>query len=96
MPFKPNVASKAITFHRSSSESLDFQAFIFVPLTPSDTRQNHWESENSFMKSPLRKSRAPALTGFPSLPWQLAQFTSIFSAPVKIAFPCSIISGLFQ
>src|SRR5687767_4099556 len=68
LPANPKLRSNNTSFQRSSSESLLFQAFIFVLGTPSEMRQNQTESEYSFMRSPLRKSRAPALTGLPSLP----------------------------
>jgi hypothetical protein len=42
---KPKFRSNNRSFQRSSSESLLFQAFIFVLGTPSEMRQNQTESE---------------------------------------------------
>src|SRR5262249_151664 len=93
LPDRPKFRSNSISFHRSSSESLVFHAFILVLVTPSEIRQNPTESEYSFIRSPLRKSLAPALTGFPSLPWQLAQLTSGFVSPMKSFLPSSILAA---
>src|SRR5262249_46655580 len=83
----------SMSFQRSSSDSLLFHAFILVLGTPSEIRQNHTESEYSFMRSPLRKSRAPALTGLPSFPWQLAQLTSGLVSPMNSLRPSSILAA---
>src|SRR5712691_9655361 len=79
-----------MAFHRSSSGSLLFQAFILVFGTPSEIRQNQTLSEYCFIRSVLRKSRAPALTGLPSLPWQDEQLTSMFLTPSKISLPSAM------
>src|SRR5215510_779681 len=93
LPANPKFRSNSISFQRSSSESLLFQAFILVLGTPSEMRQNQTESEYSFIRSPLRKSLAPALTGLPSLPWQLAQFTSGFVSPMNSFRPSSALAA---
>src|SRR4030095_4777119 len=93
LPDRPKLRSKSTSFQRSSSDSLLFQAFILVLGTPSEIRQNHTEAEYSFMRSPLRKSRAPALTGFPSLPWQLAQLTSGLVSPMNSLRPSSAFAA---
>src|SRR3989441_9266062 len=45
----------------------------------------------TLFRSVLRKSRAPALTGFPSLPWQDEQLTSMFLTPSKTSLPSAMI-----
>src|SRR5438094_8126734 len=82
-----------MAFQRSSSFNLLFQAFILVFGTPSEILQSQTLSEYNFIRSPFRKSRAPAFTGLPSLPWQEEQFTSIFLTPSKISLPSAMIFG---
>ena len=45
LPANPKFRSNKTSFQRSSSDSLLFQAFIFVLGTPSEILQNHTESE---------------------------------------------------